>query len=143
MFDGSTDGKISLFFPSRYLQNKQVIKNEENVVVSLPEYVSNATAPHHWNWHTIGVPSFANSKVTIEQNDMPFVYEYWHPGDAYGPVAHGEKPLKAMLHSLSPLRKMLTPTRKSCSALSFNKRITPSIRHMFNSAMIREHWALI
>ena len=96
MFDGSTDGKISIFFPSRYLQNKQVIKNEEDVVVSLPEYVSNATAPHHWNWHTIGVPSFANSKVTIEQNDMPFVYEYWHPGDAYGPVAHGEKPLKAM-----------------------------------------------
>lgn len=96
MFDGSTDGKISIFFPSRYLQNKQVIKNEEDVVVSLPEYVSNATAPHHWNWHTIGVPSFANSKVTIEQNDMPFVYEYWHPGDAYGPVAHGETPLKAM-----------------------------------------------
>ena len=27
---------------------------------------------------------------------MPFVYEYWHPGDAYGPVAHGETPLKAM-----------------------------------------------
>ena len=96
LFDGTKDGKLSLFFPSRYLQNKQVIKNEEDVVVSLPEYVSNATAPHHWNWHTIGVPSFANSKVTIEQNDMPFVYEYWHPGDAYGPVAHGEKPLKAM-----------------------------------------------
>lgn len=96
LFDGTKDGKLSLFFPSRYLQNKQVIKNEENVVVNLPEYVNNATAPHHWNWHTIGVPSFANSKVTIEQNDMPFVYEYWHPGDAYGPVAHGEKPLKAM-----------------------------------------------
>lgn len=96
LFDETNDGKLSLFFPSRYLQNKQVIKNEENVVVNLPEYVNNATAPHHWNWHTIGVPSFANSKVTIEQNDMPFVYEYWHPGDAYGPVAHGEKPLKAM-----------------------------------------------
>lgn len=96
LFDGTKDGKLSLFFPSRYLQNKQVIKNEENVVVNLPEYVNNATAPHHWNWHTIGVPSFANSKVTIKQNDMPFVYEYWHPGDAYGPVAHGEKPLKAM-----------------------------------------------
>ena len=95
MFDGSTDGKISLFFPSRYLQTKQVIKNETNVTVELPEYNYN-TAPHHNNWHTIGVPSFANSKVTIEQNDMPFVYEYWHPGDAYGPVAHGEKPLKAM-----------------------------------------------
>ena len=95
MFDGSTDGKISLFFPSRYLQTKQVIKNETNVTVELPEYNYN-TAPHHNNWHTIGVPSFANSKVTIEQNDMPFVYEYWHPGDAYGPVAHGETPLKAM-----------------------------------------------
>ena len=57
---------------------------------------NNATAWNHHNWHLIGVPSFATPGFDSEQDNIPFLYQYWHPGDAYAAVTPNDVTFHAM-----------------------------------------------
>lgn len=81
------DGKLSLYFPSNGIVDPKSIVGGQNATIDLAEYYNANTAWNHHNWHIIGVPSFANPGTIDEQQDAPFVYQYWHPGDAYAAVS--------------------------------------------------------
>ena len=87
--------KISLYFPSLNIIPSSSLQRVDDVTVSLEEYTSNK-AWYHNNWHVIGVPSFANPGVTHNQGDATFIYEYWHPGDAYAAKAADEITFQSM-----------------------------------------------
>lgn len=84
---GYTSGggrKVSLYFPSANRVNTADIHQKGNITVNLEEYTKGAkVAWNHWNWHLLGVPSFANTT----QTDIPFYYQYDHAYDGYGPAA--------------------------------------------------------
>lgn len=74
--------KVSLYFPSANKLSPADIQNQADTTVLLEEYErGKKVAWNHWNWHLLGVPSFAD----VQQADIPFYYEYWHPGDGYAP----------------------------------------------------------
>ena len=76
--------KVSLYFPSANRANTADIHYKGNLTVNLEEYTKgNKVAWNHWNWHLLGVPSFANTT----QTDIPFYYEYDHAYDGYGSAA--------------------------------------------------------
>lgn len=79
--------KLSLYFPSNSVISPAMLKGGQSVTRTLERMENNATAWNHHNWHLIGVPSFANPGTIDEQQDAPFVYQYWHPGDAYAAVS--------------------------------------------------------
>ena len=54
------------------------------------------TAWNHWNWHLLGVPSYANPSFRTTQGDVPFFYQYWHPSDGYAAVASTDVDFYAM-----------------------------------------------
>lgn len=81
------NGKLSLYFPSNGIVDPKSIVGGQNATIDLAEYYNANTAWNHHNWHIIGVPSFANPGTIDEQQDAPFVYQYWHPGDAYAAVS--------------------------------------------------------
>ena len=98
---GSSDqelnsGKLSLYFPSNGIVNPKSIVGGQNATIDLAEYYNANTAWNHHNWHIIGVPSFANPGTIDEQQDAPFVYEYWHPGDAYAAVSINDVKFQSM-----------------------------------------------
>ena len=92
--------KVSLYFPSANRVSLAEIKQQSNVTVDLAEYTNKTmgsnTAWNHWNWHLLGVPSYANPDFTTKQGDVPFFYQYWHPSDGYAAVASNEVDFYAM-----------------------------------------------
>ena len=84
---GYTSGggrKVSLYFPSANRANTADIHYKGDITVNLEEYTKGEkVAWNHWNWHLLGVPSFANTT----QTDIPFYYQYDHAYDGYGPAA--------------------------------------------------------
>lgn len=94
------NGKLSLYFPSNSVISPAEITGEQTRKVSLAQYdnttMGSNTAGHHHNWHIIGVPSFADPTLTNVQTDAPFVYQYWHPGDAYAAKAYTDITFHAM-----------------------------------------------
>ena len=94
--DDLNEGKLSLYFPSQNAINPADISGNKEAFISLPEYKTANTAWNHHNWHIIGVPSFANPEFTDIQQDAPFVYVYWHPGDAYAAVSINDIQFQSM-----------------------------------------------
>ena len=90
------NGKLSLYFPSNSVISPAAIKGGQERTVTLAQYEDANTAWNHHNWHIIGVPSFANPKFVDLQGDIPFVYQYWHPDDAYAAKAYTEITFQAM-----------------------------------------------
>ena len=93
-------GKLSLYFPSNSVISPASITGEQIREVPLDRYDNTTTgantAWNHHNWHIIGVPSFADPTLNDVQTDAPFVYEYWHPSDAYAAKAYNEITFHAM-----------------------------------------------
>lgn len=90
------NGKLSLYFPSNGIVDPKSIVGGQDATIDLAEHYNANTAWNHHNWHIIGVPSFANPGTIDEQQDAPFVYEYWHPGDAYAAVSINEVKFQSM-----------------------------------------------
>lgn len=94
------NGKLSLYFPSNSVISPADITGGLTREDTLAQYdnttMGSNTAGHHHNWHIIGVPSFADPTLTDVQTDAPFVYQYWHPGDAYAAKAYTEITFNAM-----------------------------------------------
>ena len=89
--------KVSLYFPSANKVSPADIKNQANVTVTLDDHPrGEKVAWNHWNWHLLGVPSYANPGFTTTQGDVPFFYQYWHPSDGYAAVASTEVNFYAM-----------------------------------------------
>ena len=90
--------KVSLYFPSADLIGPEEISNQDNITVNLEEHPKgDRIAWNHWNWHLIGIPSFANPGFEhTTQIDAPFFYEYDHAYDGYGPRISSDMPFRAM-----------------------------------------------
>ena len=97
---GYTSGegrKVSLYFPSADLIGPEEISNQAPRTVTLAEHPKgDKVARNHWNWHLLGVPSYANPDFRTTQGDVPFFYQYWHPTDGYAAVASTEVDFYAM-----------------------------------------------
>ena len=88
--------KLSLYFPSANRVNEADVHNKDNITVNLEEYTKgDRIAWNHWNWHLLGVPSFANTT----QTDIPFYYEYDHAYDGYGPAACNSTSFFSPMHA--------------------------------------------
>ncbi|MBQ2291075.1 MAG: InlB B-repeat-containing protein [Paludibacteraceae bacterium] len=88
--------KLSLYFPSNSVINPAMLKGGQTVKRTLDQMENNNTAWNHHNWHLIGVPSFATPGFDSKQDDIPFLYQYWHPGDAYAAVTPNDVTFHAM-----------------------------------------------
>ena len=89
--------KVSLYFPSANPVSPADVKNQANVTVTLAEHPrGEKVAWNHWNWHLLGVPSYANPGFRTTQGAVPFFYQYWHPTDGYAAVASTEVDFYAM-----------------------------------------------
>lgn len=88
--------KLSLYFPSNSVISPAMLKGGQDVTRTLGRMENNATAWNHHNWHLIGVPSFATPGFESKQDDIPFLYQYWHPGDAYAAVTPNDVTFHAM-----------------------------------------------
>ena len=88
--------KLSLYFPSNSVISPAMLKGGQTVKRTLEQMESNATAWNHHNWHLIGVPSFATPGFESKQDDIPFLYQYWHPDDAYAAVTPNDVTFHAM-----------------------------------------------
>ena len=88
--------KLSLYFPSNTVISQAMLKGGQTVTRTLEQMENNATAWNHHNWHLIGVPSFATPGFDSKQDDIPFLYQYWHPGDAYAAVTPNDVTFHAM-----------------------------------------------
>lgn len=88
--------KLSLYFPSNSVISPAMLKGGQTVKRTLEQMESNATAWNHHNWHLIGVPSFATPGFDSKQDDIAFLYQYWHPGDAYAAVTPNDVTFHAM-----------------------------------------------
>ena len=88
--------KLSLYFPSNSVISPAMLKGGQEQTIELAQYENSGTAWNHHNWHLIGVPSFATPGFDSKQDDVPFLYQYWHPGDAYAAVTPNEVTFHAM-----------------------------------------------
>ncbi len=90
--------KVSLYFPSANRVNVADVHNQDPRTVTLEEHPKgDRIAWNHWNWHLIGIPSFANPGFEHPtQTDAPFFYEYDHAYDGYGPRVSSEMTFRAM-----------------------------------------------
>lgn len=96
-FTAGQGRKLSLYFPSASKVSPADIKNQANVTVTLDDHPRGENvAWNHWNWHLLGVPSYANPGFRTTQGDVPFFYQYWHPTDGYAAVASTEVDFYAM-----------------------------------------------
>ena len=84
------DKNACLYFPSNSNISAKNIQGGYSKYIDLDTYTNANTAKHHHNWHLIGVPSFATPGYEAFQGDIPFVYQYWHPGDAYAARAFNQ-----------------------------------------------------
>ena len=96
-FTAGQGRKLSLYFPSASPVSPTDVKNQANITVTLDEHPQGEkVAWNHWNWHLLGVPSYANPGFRTTQGDVPFFYQYWHPTDGYAAVASTEVDFYAM-----------------------------------------------
>ena len=96
-FTAGEGRKVSLYFPSASKVSPADIKDQADITVTLAEHPrGEKIAWNHWNWHLLGVASFANPDFTTKQGDIPFFYQYWHPTDGYAAVASTEVDFYAM-----------------------------------------------
>ena len=96
-FKAGQGRKLSLYFPSASPVSPTDVKNQANITVTLDEHPrGEKVAWNHWNWHLLGVPSYANPGFRTTQGDVPFFYQYWHPTDGYAAVASTEVDFYAM-----------------------------------------------
>ena len=96
-FTAGQGRKLSLYFPSANKVSPAYIKDQANITVTLDEHPrGEKVAWNHWNWHLLGVPSYANPDFSTTQGDVPFFYQYWHPTDGYAAVASDEVDFYAM-----------------------------------------------
>ena len=96
-FTAGEGRKVSLYFPSASKVSPADIKDQANITVTLADHPrGEKVAWNHWNWHLLGVASFANPDFTTKQGDIPFFYQYWHPTDGYAAVASTEVDFYAM-----------------------------------------------
>ena len=96
-FTAGQGRKVSLYFPSASKVSPADIKDRADITVTLAEHPrGEKIAWNHWNWHLLGVASFANPDFTTKQGDIPFFYQYWHPTDGYAAVASTEVDFYAM-----------------------------------------------
>ena len=91
--------EITLFFPS-----KETIQGEfssQETVVNLPAYwrPEERRKKEDSNWHLIGVPSYANTKMSTtltEQNGINFLYDYKPASDTYDATSTQELTYQSM-----------------------------------------------
>ena len=96
-FTAGQGRKLSLYFPSASKVSPTDVKNQANITVTLDDHPrGEKVAWNHWNWHLLGVPSYANPGFKTTQGDVPFFYQYWHPTDGYAAVASTEVDFYAM-----------------------------------------------
>ena len=96
-FTAGQGRKLSLYFPSASPVSPTDVQNQANITVTLDEHPrGEKVAWNHWNWHLLGVPSYANPGFRTTQGDVPFFYQYWHPTDGYAAVASTEVDFYAM-----------------------------------------------
>ena len=96
-FTAGQGRKLSLYFPSASPVSPADVKNQANITVTLDDHPrGEKVAWNHWNWHLLGVPSYANPDFRTTQGDIPFFYQYWHPTDGYAAVASTEVDFYAM-----------------------------------------------
>ena len=96
-FTAGQGRKLSLYFPSASPVSPTDVQNQANITVTLDEHPrGEKVAWNHWNWHLLGVPSYANPGFSTTQGDVPFFYQYWHPTDGYAAVASTEVDFYAM-----------------------------------------------
>ncbi len=96
-FKAGQGRKLSLYFPSASPVSPTDVQNQANINVTLDEHPrGEKVAWNHWNWHLLGVPSYANPGFSTIQGDVPFFYQYWHPTDGYAAVASTEVDFYAM-----------------------------------------------
>ena len=90
--------KVSLYFPSANRVNVADVHNQDPRTVTLAEHpIGDRIAWNHWNWHLIGIPSFANPGFEHPtQTDAPFFYEYDHSCDGYAPASSSDMTFRAM-----------------------------------------------
>ena len=89
--------KVSLYFPSADRVSPKEIQSQDSVIVALAEHPRGEKVTwNHWNWHLLGVPSYANPDFSTTQGDVPFFYQYWHPSDGYAAVASTDVKFYAM-----------------------------------------------
>ena len=96
-FTAGQGRKLSLYFPSASPVSPADVKNQANITVTLDDHPRGEKVTwNHWNWHLLGVPSYANPGFSTTQGDIPFFYQYWHPTDGYAAVASTEVDFYAM-----------------------------------------------
>jgi hypothetical protein len=74
------------------------VHNQDDRTVPLEEYEKGEKIPwNHWNWHLIGIPSFANPGFEqLSQTEAPFFYLYDHSCDGYAPASSSDMTFRAM-----------------------------------------------
>lgn len=96
-FEAGQGRKLSLYFPSASKVSPADIKDQADITVTLADHPrGEKVAWNHWNWHLLGVASYANPGFRTTQGDVPFFYQYWHPTDGYAAVASTEVDFYAM-----------------------------------------------
>lgn len=86
--DGENDSEeISLYFPSTETIAWGDIKQQGVKVVTLNPHPNTAKSATDHNWHVIGVPSYANTDETTQQNNTAFLYKYQAKDDSYIPAS--------------------------------------------------------
>ena len=90
--------KVSLYFPSADRVNVADVHNQDDRTVRLEEHDKGEKIPwNHWNWHLIGIPSFANPGFEqLSQTEAPFFYLYDHSCDGYAPASSSDMTFRAM-----------------------------------------------
>ena len=86
--DGANDKEeISLYFPSTETIAWGDIKKQGTKVVTLNQHPNTAKSATDHNWHVIGVPSYANTDETTQQDNTAFLYKYQAADDSYIPAS--------------------------------------------------------
>ena len=86
--DGENDSEeISLYFPSTETIAWGDIKKQGTKVVTLNHHTNTAKSATDHNWHVIGVPSYANTDETTQQDNTAFLYKYQAADDSYIPAS--------------------------------------------------------
>ena len=86
--DGENDSEeISLYFPSTETIAWVDIKQQGVKEVTLNKHTNSAKSATDHNWHVIGVPSYANTDETTQQNNTAFLYKYQAADDSYIPAS--------------------------------------------------------
>ena len=86
--DGENDSEeISLYFPSTETIAWGDIKQQGVKEVTLNKHTNSAKSATDHNWHVIGVPSYANTDETTQQDNTAFLYKYQAADDSYIPAS--------------------------------------------------------